>query len=413
MIGGKIMKAINAILALTLFLVTIISVSALPVVLEEVEIDDVVLEQDAVNRLALERGDEYEIEVRFTPFADIDDVEVRVFVSGFEFSDVADISDRTPTFDADANVTYVKRLSVRFPDEVDEDDYKLRVLISDRFDDELIARYNLKVDVPRNALKIEDVIFNPANAVRAGSALLATVRVENKGERDQEDVRVTVSIPGLGVSGTEYIDEIDDTDEEEETEEIFLRIPKCAEAGNYDVIIDVEFSQRHRRVSERSTITVLEDDTCDKDEEVKTTITLGNQMQSVDGGQTAVFPITVTNAGRNSKTFLVNVPSSDWATVTVTPTSALVVPAGQTQTVFVNVQVSEDTPAGAHSLIATVGSGDHSQELTMTTTVLEQKTGAKGVFEIVLIVLVVLLVILGIVVGIAHLRNKEQAETYY
>jgi len=35
------------------------------------------------------------------------------------------------------------------------------------------------------------------------------------------------------------------------------------------------------------------------------------------------------------------------------------------------------------------------------------------VFEVILIVLVVLLVILGIIIGIGHLRGKEQAETYY
>ena len=91
----------------------------------------------------------------------------------------------------------------------------------------------------------------------------------------------------------------------------------------------------------------------------------------------------------------------------------LVVPAGQTQTVFVNVQVSEDTPSGAHSLVATVGSGENRQELTLTTTVVGQKSGAKNVFEVILIVLVVLLVVLGIIIGIGHLRGKEQAETYY
>lgn len=407
------MKGFHAIIALTLFLAVLGSAIALPVDLEEVEIDDTVLDEDAVNRLALERGDEYEVRVKFTPYEDMDNAEVRIFVSGYEYSDVDDIDDRTPVFDADANVTYVKKLSIKIPDDADEDDYKLRVIISDRFGEERTADYNLKIDVPRNALKIEDVVLNPSGSVRAGSALLATVRVENKGEQQQDDVKVTVSIPGLGVSGSEFIEEIEDGDEEEETEEIFLRVPKCAKAGNYDVIVDAEFSQKHRKVSQRTTIAVLEDDTCNEDKAPQSSITLGNQMQSATPGQTAIFPITVTNAGKTSKTFMVNVPTSDWAIVTITPTSMLVVPAGQTQTVFVNVMVGDETPAGAHSLTATVSSGDTSQELTLTTTVLGEKTSAKGVFEVILIVLVVLLVILGIVIGIAHLRGKEQTETYY
>ena len=217
----------------------------------------------------------------------------------------------------------------------------------------------------------------------------------------------------MGVSGSSYIDNIDNNDEEEETEEIFLRVPKCAKAGNYDVTVDVEFSQRHRKVSEKRTITVLEDETCSENNQPQSSITLGNQMQSVASGQTAIFPITVTNAGKTSKTFVITVPSTDWADVTITPTSMLVVPAGQTQTIFVNVQVSEEAPSGAHSLVASIASGDSRQELTLTANVASQQSKSKGVFEVILIVLVVLLVILGIIIGIGHLRGKEQAETYY
>ncbi len=407
------MKSIKAIIALAIVLSLAGIVQALPVTINEVEIDDTVIQPNAVNRLDLERGEEYDVRVKLTPIANIDNVEVRVFISGYEYNDVEEISDKTTVFDADANVTYVKKFTIKIPDEVDEDDYKLRVIVSDRFNDELLQSYNLKIDVPRNALAIEDVVLSPSNAVKAGSALLATVRVENKGEKSQDDVKVTVSIPALGISGTEYIEEIDNDDEEEETEEIFLRIPRCTKAGSYDVNVDVEYSQNHRKVSQKKTISVLADETCD-DEQPKTTITLGNQMQNVMGGQTAVFPITVTNAGRTSKTFVVTVPSSDWATVTMTPTSTLVVPAGTTQTIFVNVAVGEDTPSGAHSLTATVTSGTQTvQELTLTSNVTKQTSGLKGVFEVVLIVLVVLLVIIGIVIGIGHYRNRDQAETYY
>ena len=65
--------------------------------------------------------------------------------------------------------------------------------------------------------------------------MLATVRVENKGQKDEDDVKVTVSIPALGLSATDYIDEVEE-DEEEETEELFIRMPKCAEAGQYELL---------------------------------------------------------------------------------------------------------------------------------------------------------------------------------
>lgn len=407
------MKTTHIIFALALFLTVIGAAAALPLTLEEVEFDDVILTEDAVNRLSVERGEEYDVRVRFTPEQDLENVQVRVEITGYEYSDIDSLDDKTTLFDADANVTYVKKLSIIVPDDVDEDDYKLRVYISDRNSEAIVAAYNLKVDVPRNAVKIEDVIFNPANAVRAGSALLTTVRVENKGERDQDDVKVTVTIPGLGLSGTEYVEEVENGDEEEETEEIFLRIPKCAKAGNYDVVVEVEYSQKHLKTTERKTITVLEDETCSEQTAQPSTITLGNQMQNAAAGQTAVFPITITNAGKTSKTYTVNIQSNEWATVTITPTSMAVVPAGQTQTIFVNVQPNADAPAGAHSLTATVNSGENTQELTLTTTVQQNTSSAKKAFEVILIVLLVLLVILGIILGIMHFRGREETETYY
>ncbi|VVB81883.1 NPCBM-associated, NEW3 domain of alpha-galactosidase [uncultured archaeon] len=406
------MNKITIITIMALFLAAISAVSALPVNLEEVQIDNTILQENAVNKLSLERGTDYEVRVKFTPTANIKDAEVRAFISGYEYSDVSDIADKSQLFDADSGVTYVKKLNIMIPEDVDSAEYKLRIIISDRYSDERVADYNLKLDVPRNALKIEDVVFNPSGAVKAGSALLATVRVQNSGEKDQTDVKVTVSIPALGISATNYIADIKNNDKQEETEEMFLRIPKCSKAGNYDATVDVEYSQGHYKISEKKEMAVLADDTCNE-AEPKTTITLGNQMQSATAGQTATFPVTVTNAGKTSKTFIVTVPSADWATITITPTSTLVVPAGQTQTIFVNAQLSEDVPAGAHSLTATVSSGEQTQELTLTTNVLQSKSTARSVFETILIVLVVLLVILGIVLGIAHLRNKEQAETYY
>lgn len=409
------MNTFKLIIATLLFAVfaTAASAQQIPISVDEVEFDDTTLNLFGTNQLSVERGESYEVRVRVTPFSDVKNAEIRVSISGYEFNDVDDIEDHTDLFDMDANVTYVRKLQIRIPDDVDKDDYKLRLVFSDRNNQALVTEYNLQIDVPRNAVSIDDVIFSPSGAVRAGSALLAKVRVENKGERDQDDVRVTVSIPGLGISGTQYIEEIDNNDEEEETEEVFLRVPKCAKPGTYDVIVETEFQNRHRKVSTTKQITVLEDDTCNQDEKVSS-ITLGNQLQNVQQGGTVVFPITVTNAGRTSKTFTLSVPEQTWASVTITPTSVLVVPAGQTATVFVNAQVTDETPVGAHALVATITSGkDTAQQLTMTANVSKGPTKASSVLEVILVILVALLIILGIAIGVSHLRGKEQTEAYY
>jgi len=417
-------NTLMTIMALMVLLITVNAASALPITLDKVEIDDFQLDANSVNRLDLERGQTYDVEVVFTPTQNLDDVEVQVFVSGFEFNDVEPAHDITPTFDADLNVTYRKKLSIRFSDEFEEDDYKLRVIITDRNGQEFIQSYNLKVDVPRNALKIEDVVLSPESKVTAGSALLASVRVENKGEKQQDDVRVTVGIPALGLSATEYIDEIENNDDEEETEEIYLRVPKCSQPGIYDVTVDVSYREGHTVVHATKKIEVLADPTCKpagEEEAPKTTITLGSQLESAQQGGQAIFPITITNTGKSSKTYTVSIANVPWGEVKITPTSTTVVEAGKSQSFFVAVTANKDATVGAQVVSATVSAGNEVlQQIPLTLNVTKMPSSTmRRVLEVGLIVLVVLLVVLALIVGLSKLSqedddgDKGQPQAYY
>ena len=246
---------------LVLMLATFASAQVVPVTIVEAEIENTDILPSGVNQLDLERNDDFELRLElFTP-VDADDVEIRAFISGYEYNDINPISKRIGPFDLDANVTYVRKLTLSLPDDIDLDDYKLRVEISDRNSDARTTTYNLQINTPRHDMQIEDVILSPGNTVEAGKALLATVRVENKGQKDEDDVKVTVSIPALGLSATDYIDEVEE-DEEEETEELFIRLPKCAEAGQYEMLIEVKYNEGHDSVSGTGTVTVLENADC-------------------------------------------------------------------------------------------------------------------------------------------------------
>ncbi|MEM4243159.1 MAG: hypothetical protein QXM31_04640, partial [Candidatus Woesearchaeota archaeon] len=319
---------------------------ALPITVEKVEVDDVELQVNAANRFDVLRGDKIEVEVLFTPSQDVKDMQIEAFFSGDEHSDVMPAHDVTDTFDADANVTYRKKLSVDIHEFFEEDAYKLRLIFSDRDGQELVQNYNIKIDVPRHGMMIRDVTFNPEGRVKAGSALLGVVRVRNIGEKDEEDVKVTVSIPQLGVSASDYIDEVENNDDEAETEELYLRIPKCAKPGVYDVAIEVAFDDGFRKERATKQIEVLADDTCEDSTaapaaKARTTIAVGSQLENVPQGGTAVFPLTITNSGRTSKSYTVAVEAGDWATVKITPTSTVVLDAGKTQTVYVFVEAAK------------------------------------------------------------------------
>jgi len=118
------------------------------------------------------------------------------------------------------------------------------------------------------ALEITNISFNPSNEVESGRALLTTVRVQNIGEKDEENIKVEVNIPDLGLSASDYIDEIG-AGESKTSEELYMRIPECVEAKDYSVKITVEYDEEYETVSVEKMITVT-GDVCAAEEPVET-----------------------------------------------------------------------------------------------------------------------------------------------
>ncbi|MBI4141643.1 hypothetical protein HY484_01820 [Candidatus Woesearchaeota archaeon] len=405
-------------------------VQALPVGIDAVKVNDVSLSPNTLNRLDVERGDTIDIEVVLTGTDSSKNVEVEAFISGFEFNDIERVSDHTGLFDVFPNVTYVKRLSIPLPDTLDKDDYKLRIIVSDRNNDEVVQNYNLKIDVPRHLVRVKDVILTPENEITAGGALLVSVRVENLGANDEEDVKVKVAVPALGVSATKYIDEVD-SDDDSETEEVYLRLPECASAGVYDVVATVYYAEGHRTMTGSGKINVLKNELCDSEGVVltqpsKVLINIGSSFETVEPGSTAVFPITVTNNGRLSRSFSVVPSAGDWASLKVSPTSTVVLGAGKTHTTYIFVTPDVAVADGAQVVTASISSsGEVFEQVALTVNVdsPEEKSSTsftlKRLLEIGLVVLLVLLIIVGVIVGFSMLRDDEEppqqqhAEPYY
>ncbi len=242
-----------SIVSLMLFAVLAASaVSAVPTI-DRVEVDDTQLNANQVNYLSVETGSQITVDVWLTSNEDNDNIRVEAFISGSDDND--DVSAKTSLFQVEDNATYKKSLTLILPQTADEDRYKLRVIVSDRNGQETVQNYNLVFDEPRHDLAIEDVIFYPNGNVQAGQAFLSTVRLENFGQKDENDVKVMVSIPELGISATDYINEIE-SDDEESTEEMYMRIPSTAKTGTYQVKIDVWYNDQHDTLSKSMSVDV-------------------------------------------------------------------------------------------------------------------------------------------------------------
>jgi len=419
------MKKNNVLSVLAMLAVLLVAgaANAINVVINEVQVDDTTVSVGATNRLDVERDAEVEIEVRFTATQDVKNMEVQASFSGYEYNDDTPLSDATPLFDADANVTYVKKLHIRLPDDVEEDDYLLRVIASNRNDVELIQNYRIKLDVPRHGIQIQDVILNPDSRVKAGSALLATVRLDNKGEKDEDDVKVTVSIPQLGISASDYIDEIE-SDDQEETEEIYLRVPKCAKPGNYDVVVDVDYDEGHKSANANQRIEVLTDDTCgDTSVAAKptTSVTAGSTIQDVNSGEGVIFPIAVQNNGKSSRSYTLSVSGLDSDLgAKVTPGNTVVVDAGQSKTLYLFISPRKDAATGMKPFTATVMSGgDTVEQLALTVNVHKPTRSLwdwmATFLKAALVALIVVLVVLALILAVRKAGKKDDTkpQTYY
>jgi hypothetical protein len=388
------------------------------VTIEEVKFDGDVLSASSSNKVrAVDRGEEVEVKVKLSANQDMDDVQVEVVIRGYDHDDlVEDISD---AFNMKQNVTYVKKLTLPLRDRLDQDQYKLRVRVSDKDNPTVEETYELEIEAERHDLIIKDVILNPENEVKAGRALLASVRIGNVGQKDEKDIKVTVSIPELGISATSYLDEIekeDDDDDSKTSEEMFLRIPENAKTGVYTLMAEVTFDEGDERVTEEVNVRVVGDETQKMEE--KTIITLASDLQSAGaGGAEVSFPVTLTNAGSTSKVYTVMVEGANWATFKVAPSNVMVVEAGESKAAVVSVAVAKNAPAGVQTFLVTVmADGKVLKQVPMKVNVSSDGGySLKKALEVGLIVLLILIVIIGLVLGFSRKRDDEKDEdkSYY
>jgi len=374
-----------------------------------------------------ERGEQLDIDVCVKAVTDVTDAQIEADIYGYRYSsrEPDKVSDTTDTFDLDKNDNDCYSLALEIPDKMDVDYYKLRIRVADRDGISFEKMYELHIKgVDRSAaVQIKDFSLNPESIV-AGRAFTSIVKVKNIGDYDLEDLKLTLSVPDLNLKVSEYLDELE-ADESKTFEELLLRIPECAKKGDYDVEIKVEFDE-YEEVMSTTTITVLESQTCPSTispitptVEDKTVITVP-ASQELSQGTSVVYPIVIANSGANSKTYTINVAgTSSWASTKLDPSSVVVVPSGQSKTVYLYLSANPNAEIGGKVFTLTVESGSESKQVSLTASITKSAsdsswTSLRKGLEIGLVVLVVVLIIIGLVIGFSKLReNKKEPEPYY
>lgn len=256
------MKTIGILAIMAFVLVAFTGVAhALPVTVMNTQVNgDDVWPGDTI-RLDTQRGDDMTVKVSLVADQALSNVEVQAFISGYEYSDFNSVSATTHTFDMEANVSYTKKLTITLPADAETDNYKLRLVVSDRYGSEDVYDYNLKIDAARHLLVFNDVVLSPGDVVKANSGLDVMPRLENFGNKDEKNIKVTASIADLNLEQSAYISNID-TGETQESEGIFLKIPKCAKPGIYEMVVEADYDSNHEKVTDTVNIEITEGDSC-------------------------------------------------------------------------------------------------------------------------------------------------------
>lgn len=351
----------------------------------------------------------------------ITDIEVEADIDGYEYSDYESLTDQTHLFDIEIGSKKYVNLEVTLPKKLEKEVYwlKLRVSSAHSFGQRIFVP--LLVEPTRHGVEIADVTFSPGDTIKAGRSLLTTVLLENYGDKDEKDVKVTVAVPELGVSATEFVD-VMETDNHnidyEDVPEMFIQIPATAAAGDYEVKVTVKYDDLRETVTKSYTLHVEANEMFQAEE--KTVLAVGPEVQTVAPGQMATYAVALTNAGTTSRAYMVEVVTGDWATATVSENFVVLEP-GKNKVVYVSVTAAKNAAPGTHTASVTIKSGDEVVETTTFSANVAAVASTADNFslrnglEIALIVLVVLLVVIGLIVGFSRLKKDEEEEekTYY
>lgn len=406
-------------LALVAVFAFAVSVEAQSFALDKVEVNgETVFTTTQVKTLELPRDSTVNVAVVLTTTKDVKGLSVEADLRGHE----KDIEDETELFDAVANRTYIKYLTLKLPNDIEAlKDYTLRVsTVSSDPAENIVA--NIKLTVQRSRHKLEILQFEVPSTVNAGDSFTVNVVAKNRGYRKEDDVFVKVSVPELGISKQKLLGDLVPVDssnpDKEDTLEadLQLTVPLDAKAGNY--LVKATIYNSNAQIYETVNLFVkgnVQQTTQPTQTQVNgATLVVDASSKEVVQGQGVAYALTLTNTGNSATIYSAEVIGVEpFGTSQVNPTSLTLAP-GQTGTISVFVKSLDTAVEGEKAFTVNVKSdGKVSKSVQLKAIVKKQQDTLQRSFLIVAgIILIVILVILVIVLA-ATRKPATESESLY
>ncbi len=387
----------------------------LDISIDSVELEDNFIAENENNFIIIESaGKKLDVRVRLTSLEDAEDAHVDA-VLAFENGDV--VSDATTTFDISDGQGIVKRLELPLIADFEQNNFKLKVRITDAEGNSEEKVYGLKVSRQSFPFVISSIALSPEDNAESGKALIARLSFKNSGVVPLEGISAKVSIPELGISSTKFVDQIKNSGRLSEVREDFiLKILDDAPTGTYT--LRSEIASQFGGNSEVKEIPVF---ILGKDEQNhqivndKLLIKIPIVRQEVFADSEVIYPITFTNQGPDAETYTLLLDGADWANLRLSESNTFVLAPKESKTLNVYVSSKEDAK-GEQLFTATVkNNGEVLQNIPLKGEIAPAQSALgislKGVLQTILIAAVVLLAVIGLIFGVRQLMYDDEYES--
>lgn len=367
----------------------------------DIVIDSIKINDEKINgdELSVMNGQELKIDLRITALDDFEDGRIRATIEGYEHNI---ISDSTSIFSLKEDKTYVKTLTLQLPSDMkSQKDYKLRIMGANDLSGEIYKDYVLYIDTERHRVDVLDVVVTPSVAAEPGQNIIVNARVKNLGQKEQESVKVIISIPELGMTASTYLTNLDN-EEAMTSDDMLLFVPENTTPGTYQMVVETLYNDGYDSSKETFDYTILSPKIISE----QNLIVSNSDLNDLEVGKTKSFEVVIANPNSESKP--VSLTSENiWADVSINPNLAMI--KGGEDAKFVVSITPKKGIVGEKDFILSVKEGNEIKgDVSFKTYVEDNSINYVNVSLSVLLVIAVIILISLIVV--IYNRKKEKVE---
>lgn len=360
----------------------------------------------ASDLVQVDNGETLELEVAFTALENFDDARLRLYLDGYEHSSIEDSSE---VFSVKEGISYTKTFVLDLPEDMNtQKSYLLRLMGANDLSGLTYTDFEVYVGTDRHRVDVEDLVMTPSSGVEAGENFIANVRMKNRGEKNQDSVKVTIAIPELGVSESSYVSNLN-ADEIATSDDLLLYVPEGTAAGQYTVQVSLAYNDGYTQTSEDYMLNVLASKVV---EEKNLMVSYSNNVDLVAGATTSL-EVVIANPNADSVPVSLAAIDSTWADVTVSPSLAMV-KGGDSETFTIKV-TPKSAIVGEKDMALSVKQGsDVVSDVTIATYVEGSGDSSINWVNVVLAVLLIvaIIILLALVVTIARRKDDKEDEDF-